>query len=157
MPDTRVDGGSFYREPVGLKEDDRPVERGERVTASSARPVTRSAGPVRYESGAHDISIPEAYNLPKDRVRWGPIWAGLVTAMTSLLLLSLLGAALGLAGLDAGRTAVQGVPPPDTARNAAMGAFGGSLVALGASALGGFLGTRRELEVDGRAGDPRES
>jgi hypothetical protein len=37
-----------------------------------------------------------------------------------------------------------------------MGAFGGSLLALGASALGGFFGTRRELEVDARTGNLRE-
>jgi hypothetical protein len=229
-------------------------------------PVERyvNGAPTPGRSRDQELDIPSAYNLPKDRVRWGPIWAGLLTAMTSLLLLSLLGAALGLAGLDAGRAAVQGGPPAEVgrnagiwgaisgilsfllggyvagrtaavfsrgwgalngalvfmlgvpvtlllagmglgtilgtlgsfvgalnvdpgttanaaqgatdqardaartlspedarraaeaARNAAMGAFGGSLLALGASALGGFFGTRRELEVDARTGNLRE-
>jgi hypothetical protein len=35
----------------------------------------------------------------KDRVRWGPIWAGLVIALTTQLLLSALGVAIGIQGL----------------------------------------------------------
>ena len=249
------------REP---KDDDRTSRAGERVTVTSGPPATRPVGAVRHEHDRdHDVKIPEALNLSRDRVRWGPILAGLLTAMTSMLLLSLLGAALGLAGLDAARAAAQGGPaaetgrnagiwgaisgllsfllggyvagraaavfsrgwgalngalvfmlgvpitlllatmglgailgtlgnfasalnvdpgttsnaaqgatdqardaarnlsPEDarraaeTARNAAAGAFGGSLLALGASALGGFLGTRREVEVDARTGNPR--
>jgi MFS family permease len=200
---------------------------------------------------ATDVAIPEAYNLGRDRVRFGPIVAGLLSALTSLLLLGLLGVAIGLTAADgsdpgagtfsaiwgaltgliafglggyvAGRTAavfdrrwgalngalvfmlgvpltlwlagqglgfatgalgsfvgalnvdpaqVQGaaqgavgqaqgaaaqVRPADVARvaegarNAAWGALLGAALALGASALGGWLGTRRELELDAPA------
>jgi hypothetical protein len=41
---------------------------------------------------------------PRDRVRWGPIWAGLLTALTLTLLGSLLALALGAATVDAGET-----------------------------------------------------
>ena len=62
------------------------------------------------------------------------------------------GAARGAAGQVQG--AAQQVRPVDVARaaeNARNGAWGtllGSLLALGASGLGGWLGTRRELEVE---------
>ena len=252
------------REPVGVRDGGRVTVR---PTDAGPPPVLEHAVEARHrvaEPHNRELEIPPAYNLPQDRVRWGPIWAGLLTAMTSLLLLSLLGAALGLAGLDAGQAAVQGGPPPEagrnaglwgglsgvlsfllggyvaartatvfgrgwgalngalvfmlgvpvtlllagmglgtilgslgsfvgglnvdpgttanaaqgaadqareatrtvspedarraaeTARNAAMGAFGGSLLALGASALGGFFGTRRHLEFDRRTGTPHE-
>ena len=210
---------------------------------------TLPADQVRVQEGGRDadVAIPEAYNLGRDRVRFGPVVAGLLTALTSLLLLGLLGLALGLTAADgtdsaglfsalwgsvtglvafllggyvAGRTAavfdrrwgalngalvfmlgvpltlwlagqglgfavgtlgnfvgalnvdpaqVQGaaqgatsqaqgaaasVRPTDVvraaeaARNGAWGTLLGSALGLGASALGGWLGTRRELEVE---------
>ena len=38
--------------------------------------------------------------MPRDRVRWGPIWAGLITALTSFLVLELLAYGLGWLTLD---------------------------------------------------------
>ena len=176
-----------------------------------------------------DTAIPEAYNLDRDRVRFGPVVAGLLTALTTLLLLGLLGVALGLTAVNAGDAAARGdagagtgafaavwgalngalvfmlgvpltlwlagqglgfatgalgsfvgalsVDPAQVqgaalgaagqaqgaaaqvraldvaraaegARNAAWGTLLGALLAVGASALGGWLGTRRELEVE---------
>lgn len=37
---------------------------------------------------------------PRDRVRWGPIWAGLMTALTTFLLLELLAYGIGLVGIN---------------------------------------------------------
>lgn len=39
---------------------------------------------------------------PMDRVRWGPILAGLFTTLSTLVVLSLLGVAIGLSSYDAG-------------------------------------------------------
>src|SRR4051812_24378559 len=39
---------------------------------------------------------------PTDRVRWGAIFAGLFAAMSALVVLSLLGLAIGLSSVDAG-------------------------------------------------------
>jgi hypothetical protein len=33
-------------------------------------------------------NVSQVLNLPTDRVRWGPIWSGLLTTLTALLLLS---------------------------------------------------------------------
>jgi hypothetical protein len=38
---------------------------------------------------------------PIDRVRWGPIWAGLFTALSTLAILSVLGLAIGFSSYDA--------------------------------------------------------
>ena len=52
-----------------MADDIRPIDRGYRVS----------------EPG---IDIVNVGNGPRDRVRWGPIWAGLVTAIAIFLLLS---------------------------------------------------------------------
>ena len=38
--------------------------------------------------------------MPRDSVRWGPVWAGLITALTTFVLLELLMYSLGLLTLD---------------------------------------------------------
>jgi hypothetical protein len=75
--------------------------REETVVHQQARPVYRdndnNAGPVNVAVGAQR----------QDGVRWGPIWAGLLTALTSFLLLELLFYWLGwldLAGNSSGLT-----------------------------------------------------
>jgi hypothetical protein len=99
-------------------------------------------GPARREYVArHDdeIAIPEALGFQRDQVRWGPIFAGVMTAITSLLLLGLLGVAVGLTTLNAGAVAAQGAPPPDAGRNAALwGAISGVLAFL----TGGYVAGR---------------
>ena len=99
---------------------------------TGTRTETRPIGAVGHQ---HDA--PEAFM--RDRVRWGPIWAGLLTALTSLLLLGLLGVAIGLTGLNAGTAAAQGGPPPEAGRNSAIwGAIAGILSFL----LGGYIAGR---------------
>jgi hypothetical protein len=87
------------------------------------RTVDSPIGRVRQERATHhddEIAIPEALGFQRDQVRWGPIFAGVMTALTSLLLLSLLGVAVGLTTVNAGVVAAQGTPPPDAGRNAAL-------------------------------------
>ncbi len=122
-----------------------------RGTVTDAHTVAPSAGTgvvrqetVRHETvrrqpapeGTREVEIPEAYNLTRDRVRWGPIWAGLLTALTSLLLLSLLGLAVGLTTVDAEEAARQGGLPVSTGRNSAIW---GGLSAILAFLLGGYV------------------
>ncbi len=86
--------------------------------------------------GTREVDVPESYNLTRDRVRWGPIWAGLLTALTSLLLLSLLGLAVGLTAVDAERAAREGGVPLSTGIGTAIW---GALSAILAFLLGGFV------------------
>ena len=97
--------------------------------------------PVRVEDeaepvGERELEIPSAYNLARDRVRWGPIWAGLLAALTALVLLSLLGLAIGLTAVDAAQAARQGGPPPATGWVAAVW---GAVSAILAFLAGGYL------------------
>jgi hypothetical protein len=55
--------------------------------------------------GDNDRDISMSVATPADRVRWGPILAGLFTALTTLLLLTLLALALGAATFDQSSTA----------------------------------------------------
>ncbi len=69
----------------------------ESVVRHEARPVYRErddddGGPVNVAVGAER----------QDGVRWGPIWAGLLTALTTFILLELLFASLGWLTLDPG-------------------------------------------------------
>jgi hypothetical protein len=69
-----------------IREERRPVVRDtDSDTQSSGGPVNVAVGAERH-----------------DGVRWGPIWAGLLTALTTFLLLELLFYALGWLTLDPG-------------------------------------------------------
>ena len=50
--------------------------------------------------GLHD----EAQTIRRDRIRWGPVWAGIVTAVGSYLFLMLALVALGIVDLSEGTT-----------------------------------------------------
>lgn len=70
---------------------------------------------------------------PTDRIRWGPIIAGLFTALSTLTILTLLGLAVGLASYEAG----------DTASDFGLGAgIWGAISALISFGLGGYLASR---------------
>ena len=80
------------RPPEGLSDTEAPL-RPEPVFGRGPDDVVGSdyeatPNPVRYE--------------PKDLIRWGPIVAGLFSAFASLLLLSLLGLAIGFSSASAG-------------------------------------------------------
>nr|MBA2715963.1 hypothetical protein [Propionibacteriales bacterium] len=67
--------------------------REETVVHQQARPAySDDSGPVNVAVGAER----------QDGVRWGPIWAGLLTALTAFILLELLFFAFGWLTLDPG-------------------------------------------------------
>ena len=75
------------------------AQQSDRDEVVSVRGTTRETPSTGYTAAAGaetvDVAIPEAYNLMRDRVRWGPIIAGFLTALTTLVLLGVLGAAIG--------------------------------------------------------------
>jgi hypothetical protein len=71
--------------------------------------------------------------------------AGLVTALTSLVLLGLLGAAIGLTSVNAGANAAQGTVPNDIGRNTAIW---GAISALIAFFIGGLVTGRTAAVFD---------
>ena len=121
------------------------VGSGERVTVTRADPATRPSAAVRHAHvrGEYDPGDEVEPELPegrtRDRVRWGPIVAGLLTALTSLLLLSLLGLAIGLTVVNAGTAAAQGGPPAETGPASAIWAAISGLLSF---LLGGYVAGR---------------
>jgi hypothetical protein len=80
---------------------------------------------------------------PEDRVRWGPVWAGLLTALTTFLLLELLAYGLGVL--------------TTTTRDGTIAASGASpwvsgVLGLIAFFLGGFIAERSSAARGGSAG-----
>jgi hypothetical protein len=107
--------------------------------------VSRRAWRELDQDDTQDLAIPRGLNLMRDRVRWGPIVAGFLTALTSLLVLNLLGLAIGLTAVNAGTAAAQGGPPPDLGRNSAIwGALSGIISFL----LGGYVAARTAAVFD---------
>lgn len=127
---------------------DRPGQAGVTTRTTDDHSTTQTAQPRssrrmasdpafwRDNDTDHNVAIPETLNLTRDRVRWGPIMAGLVTALTSLLLLSLLGLAIGLTVVNAGDAAAQGGAPEGLGRNSAIW---GAISGLIAFFLGGWV------------------
>ena len=72
----------------------------------TAAPV-ETVGYGRETRETETRNVSQVMNLPTDRVRWGPIWAGLLAAFFTLLVLSLLGLAIGASTVNTG-AAVQG-------------------------------------------------
>ncbi len=74
-----------------------------------AIPVEREAPPVSMVNNSPDMRVVDPrpdvrMNTqmiePRDRVRWGPIWAGLITTLTTFLVLELLMYGVGLLTVD---------------------------------------------------------
>lgn len=120
----------------------------ERVLVAEEPVATRAGRTLRYARDGGpvvDADAPGSFVSGRDRVRWGPVVAGLLTALTSLLILSLLGAAIGLSAMNAGTAAAQGGVPADAGRNTAIwGAIAGILAFL----IGGFVAGRAAAVVD---------
>ena len=74
--------------------------RGEEVLVSRGPAGTSSATGAR-RLGGHDDGEDLA-SARRDSIRWGPIWAGLITALTTFLLLQLLAIGLGLVDVGPG-------------------------------------------------------
>jgi ABC-type transport system involved in multi-copper enzyme maturation permease subunit len=88
--------------------------------------------PVRtYDTAQLQVQQPETE--AKDRVRWSAVFAGLLTALSTLALLSLLGLAIGASAYN----------PGDNAGNYGLGAgLWGGLSALLAFLVGGWVAAR---------------
>lgn len=54
-----------------------------------------------YGTAGGNVMVAQTTTTALDRVRWGPIWAGIFTSVSVLFLLSLLGIAVGLSAYDA--------------------------------------------------------
>jgi hypothetical protein len=101
-----------------------------------------SHAPVEQEQRFEEVrkrAVPDGFDFRRDRVHWGPIVAGLLTALTALLLLSLLGLAIGLTTMNAGTAAAQGAPPADAGRNSAIWAAVSGILSF---LLGGYVAGR---------------
>lgn len=100
-------------------------------TISTPNSTTPMGG---YPSGNRDVNIDSTTVVtPTDRVRWGAILAGLVTALAALAVLGTLGSAVGASAYD----------PGDSARNFGIGAgIWGIISVLIAFMLGGCIAAR---------------
>ena len=97
--------------------------------------------PARASVRADEVPVTEVVS-PQDRVRWGPVWAGLFTALTVFLVLELLAYGLGLLTT----TSSTGV----TASGASPWISG--VLGLIAFFVGGFLAERSSAARGGGAG-----
>jgi len=122
-------------------------ESGRMTVVRPTRPTGRASAIVD-EKPEHADAHPFAH-LADWRIHWGPVVAGLLTAITAMTLLSLLGAAIGLTAFSAGAAAVQGAPPADAVRNAAVW---GGISALLSFLLGGYVASRVAGLLDRRWG-----
>src|SRR4051812_39198023 len=90
----------------------------------------------QYPSHSHDpasLNVTTAVGVPTDRVRWGPIIAGLFAAISTLVVLAVLGAAVAGTAYD----------PGDSARSFGIGAgIWGAISALLAFFISGWLAAR---------------
>jgi hypothetical protein len=116
---------------------------------TSGRPDPVGVVRVHQAPRTTDTEIPEAYNLGRDRVRFGPIVAGLLTALTTLLLLGLLGVAIGLTAVNAGDAVARGDAGAGTGT---FSAIWGALTGLLAFGLGGYVAGRTAAVFDRRWG-----
>lgn len=106
-------------------------EGGGRFTREGEPPVTRPEAPARGPSA--DPARAEVTSR-RDLVRWGPIFAGLVTTIATLVVLTVLGLAIGLSAFEP-----NGLGDADTAAtiwgiaSAVLAFFAGGIVASGTS------------------------
>ena len=102
-----------------------------------------TGGVTTVGHGAPRIDVDTSVVTPTDRVRWGPIIAGLFTALSTLALLSVLGIAVAGTAYD----------PGDQARNFGIGAgIWGAVSVLIAFTVGGWLAARSAAVRGGNNG-----
>ena len=121
-------GGTDYDTTTGR--DGSITSRETYETAGTTTPGTTGAT-VAAVPDTTDRTYERVGVVGKDRVRWGPIVAGLLTAISSFVLLSLLATALGLQTVDDGTTNPQGA--------AQTGAIVAAVLGLLAFFIGGFV------------------
>jgi hypothetical protein len=86
-----------------------------------------------YAPATAGVQTPTASSYWPDRVRWGPIWAGLVTALATFLLLSAAAVAVGALAVTAGA---------DSEAAGLGGAIASAVIGLIAFFIGGFMASR---------------
>jgi hypothetical protein len=134
--------------PTREHEGINPVGVGETRTTTTASHMT-DAMPRRAVVSDAEVAIPEAYNLTRDRVRWGPVVAGFLTALTTLILMGILGAAVGFTVIDAGEVAARDAAPEAAGPFSAIWAAISGLVAFW---LGGMVAGRTSAVFDRKWG-----
>lgn len=108
------------------------VEQAQQYDAGSRTGIL-AGGRGAAGGGASDVEVNTAVVTPTDRVRWGPILAGLFAALSTLAVLSVLGVAIAGSAYD----------PGDRARTFGIGAgIWGAVSMLLAFAVGGWLAAR---------------
>ena len=75
----------------------------------------------------------ELANARRDRVRWGPIWAGLITALGLFILLSVLAIGIGAQAVDSGAGAEE---------SGAASGIASAVIALLAFLVGGYVAAK---------------
>jgi hypothetical protein len=98
----------------------------------------RSTAAVAYPTTSTEVNT---YTTPRllDRVRWGPVWAGLLAALAALLLLSLFGVAVGLTAATGDPNGAAGAAA-NNGNNYAVGAGIWAVIsAVIAFFIGGFV------------------
>jgi len=91
------------------------------------------------ERDFRDVHYRPEVDFRGDRVYWGPIIAGFLTALTTMALLNLLGLAIGATSINAGQAATQGAPVAETGMNSLIWAAVSGIIAF---LLGGFIAGR---------------
>ncbi len=126
------------------------VGRGERVVVDDmTRAPAEVVSPDARGFAPTTSSVSQVMNIPTDRVRWGPIWAGLLAAFFSLLVLSFLGLAIGASTVNAGQ-AVQGGGTQNAGQYSAI--WAGITVILSFLVGGYFAGRTAAVHERGWAG-----
>jgi hypothetical protein len=131
---------------------DRTAETAETPTARRTTTTTRSATAYRpatayqpaYQPAPRSMVQTTTLGMRRDLVRWGPIVAGLVTALTTLILLSLLAVALGITAADSTTT---GTPDNDVLSIGA--AVTAAVIGIISFFIGGLVAARTAA-IDGR-------
>ena len=113
------------------------------VVDDVAQPVV-GLGQVTVRNRVRDVEVQESTNFRSDRVRWGPIWGGLLTTLTVFLLLSLLGLAIGLTSVPTG-TAAAGAISGDTGRHSALWLAASGIISF---LIGGYLAGKTAAVFD---------
>src|SRR5512145_2124144 len=79
------------------------------------RSITMALPEERLRFGAVERALTSVEALPGSRVSWGGVWSGFLVGLGALLLLSMLGLAVGISAVDVG-------PEPGAARVLGVGA-----------------------------------
>ncbi len=68
------------------------------------RPLPPVGETIAVRPDVQDVEHTTQVVAPRDRIRWGPIWAGLLTVLAAFLLLSMLAIAIGAQTVEPGVT-----------------------------------------------------